>query len=350
MWRSKPPAERGEKPDRRPLGPRAINMHLILLSAILDNAEERHLIDRNPASGRTRAGQGAPTKTDTARHRNGNRGSAVGRRRARPRGCDAPADREAARAAAGDRGDAAAGRPANWRAGRGPVGRHRPGERPHPVRLQDARWLPVGAAAARPETTNWRRSRRSASRPAATTCSAPRAARRQSESNIRNRVLTQGGRTCQRATGRGRGRRLSPTSRHTAAGAPSRRSATPSGASPTEVMAELGHTDPSLALAVYAQAMRMSDEEKLRLRALVDGTLDSLGSRKGQVDVRESPQIATIKSEAGERGENAGLAGERPVSHDTPQTLHMLAMQKVEGSSPFSRSQKNPAQAGFSRL
>jgi hypothetical protein len=66
-------------------------------------------------------------------------------------------------------------------------------------------------------------------------------------------------------------------------------------------MAELGHTDPSLALAVYAQAMRMSDEEKLRLRALVDGTLDSLGSRKGQVNVRESPQIATIKSEAAKR-------------------------------------------------
>ena len=29
-WRSKPPAERGEKPDRRALGARAINMHLIL--------------------------------------------------------------------------------------------------------------------------------------------------------------------------------------------------------------------------------------------------------------------------------------------------------------------------------
>jgi hypothetical protein len=47
--------------------------------------------------------------------------------------------------------------------------------------------------------------------------------------------------------------------------------------------------------------MRMSDEEKLRLRALVDGTLDSLGSRKGQVNVRESPQIATITSEAAKR-------------------------------------------------
>ena len=43
------------------------------------------------------------------------------------------------------------------------------------------------------------------------------------------------------------------------------------GASPAEVMAELGHTSPTLALAVYAQAMRLSDDEQGRLRALVEG-------------------------------------------------------------------------------
>ena len=36
-------------------------------------------------------------------------------------------------------------------------------------------------------------------------------------------------------------------------------------------MAELGHTSPSLALSVYAQAMRMSEDERSRLRALVEG-------------------------------------------------------------------------------
>jgi hypothetical protein len=62
--------------------------------------------------------------------------------------------------------------------------------------------------------------------------------------------------------------------------------------------AELGHTNPSLALAVYAQAMRMSEEESARLRAIVEGSLDRLGSRRGQDNVGESPQTATIESKA----------------------------------------------------
>ncbi len=41
--------------------------------------------------------------------------------------------------------------------------------------------------------------------------------------------------------------------------------------SPAVVMAEMGHTDPGLALRIYAQAMRRDDGEKARLRALVDG-------------------------------------------------------------------------------
>jgi integrase len=38
------------------------------------------------------------------------------------------------------------------------------------------------------------------------------------------------------------------------------------------VMAELGHTDPGLALSIYAHAMRREDGENERLRALVEGT------------------------------------------------------------------------------
>jgi integrase len=41
------------------------------------------------------------------------------------------------------------------------------------------------------------------------------------------------------------------------------------GASPPEVMAEMGHTDPKLALSIYAQAMRRDEGERDRLRALV---------------------------------------------------------------------------------
>jgi hypothetical protein len=37
------------------------------------------------------------------------------------------------------------------------------------------------------------------------------------------------------------------------------------------VMAELGHTDPGLALKIYAHAMRRDDGENDRLRALVEG-------------------------------------------------------------------------------
>jgi hypothetical protein len=36
-------------------------------------------------------------------------------------------------------------------------------------------------------------------------------------------------------------------------------------------MAELGHTDPGLALKIYAHAMRREDGENERLRALVGG-------------------------------------------------------------------------------
>jgi integrase len=37
------------------------------------------------------------------------------------------------------------------------------------------------------------------------------------------------------------------------------------------VMDQLGHTDPKVTLGIYARVMRRSDEERVRLRALVDG-------------------------------------------------------------------------------
>ena len=43
------------------------------------------------------------------------------------------------------------------------------------------------------------------------------------------------------------------------------------GETPPDVMAEMGHTDPALALRVYAQAMRLSEKQRAQLRALVEG-------------------------------------------------------------------------------
>ncbi len=45
-------------------------------------------------------------------------------------------------------------------------------------------------------------------------------------------------------------------------------------------MAEMGHTSPQMALAVYASAMRRDEHENARLKALVEGgQLAVIGSR-----------------------------------------------------------------------
>jgi integrase len=44
------------------------------------------------------------------------------------------------------------------------------------------------------------------------------------------------------------------------------------GEDPGVVMDEMGHADPSLALRIYRQAMRRGEDEKARLRTVVDGT------------------------------------------------------------------------------
>jgi integrase len=50
------------------------------------------------------------------------------------------------------------------------------------------------------------------------------------------------------------------------------------GESPPVVMQELGHTDPALALRIYAHAMRRDEGENDRLRALVNGApIGSIG-------------------------------------------------------------------------
>jgi integrase len=44
------------------------------------------------------------------------------------------------------------------------------------------------------------------------------------------------------------------------------------GEDPGTIMDEMGHTHPALALRIYRQSMRLGEDEKAALRALIDGT------------------------------------------------------------------------------
>ena len=61
-------------------------------------------------------------------------------------------------------------------------------------------------------------------------------------------------------------------------------------------MEQVGHTDPKLALAIYAKAMRRGDDEKARLRALVEG---SDWGQMGTNAVSESSEPTTVDSVSG---------------------------------------------------
>jgi integrase len=56
------------------------------------------------------------------------------------------------------------------------------------------------------------------------------------------------------------------------------------GKDPRYVMAQLGHTDPTVTLGIYAQAMTSNDDDRERLRLLVEGAdlaVDGSGSDIG---------------------------------------------------------------------
>jgi len=65
------------------------------------------------------------------------------------------------------------------------------------------------------------------------------------------------------------------------------------GEDPGVVMDEMGHTDPALALRVYRQAMRCGDDEKVQLRALVEGAEMAVIGRRAPATPSE-----TIEREA----------------------------------------------------
>lgn len=78
---------------------------------------------------------------------------------------------------------------------------------------------------------------------------------------------------------------------------------------PPVVMAEMGHTDPALALRVYAEAMRRGQSEKAELRALVEGA---------EVAV-EGPEVAVGGSQMAVRGSwgSQSESGREPGSPKT---------------------------------
>ncbi len=58
-------------------------------------------------------------------------------------------------------------------------------------------------------------------------------------------------------------------------------------------MDEMGHTDPGLALRVYAQAMRRGEDETSQLRALVEGMVMT---NSGQRDENEVATYSELKA------------------------------------------------------
>jgi integrase/recombinase XerC len=76
------------------------------------------------------------------------------------------------------------------------------------------------------------------------------------------------------------------------------------GEPPPVVMQEMGHTDPALALSIYAHAMRRDEGENERLRALIEGAdlaglVTSDHSEAVEVSVRAEGRQATSRSTSG---------------------------------------------------
>ena len=62
------------------------------------------------------------------------------------------------------------------------------------------------------------------------------------------------------------------------------------GKDPAYVMQQLGHTDPAFTLRVYAHAIRRSEEERARLKALVHGHVWAANGQREPSVGREAPR------------------------------------------------------------
>ena len=298
---------RGERIDRRPLSNSTINRTVALLAQILDVAVEYELIDANPARGRRRL-----LKQDPPRRAYLNSANQI-----------------AALLDAAGQLDATA-RPDRRHVARRPLlatlvfAGLRIGEllelRWRDVDLATG-WLTVGEAKTnagrrrvkiRPALRDELTAHKAASRHSAPShwVFATSRGGRQSQSNVRARVLT--------AALAHANQRLEK------AGEPPLPSLTPHGLrrsfasllyaigeSPPVVMAELGHTDPALALAIYAQAMRRDEGENECLRALVNGHQWAPDGVSGDISGSDRPPTRVRKPALG-----AGFQGTRPAGFE----------------------------------
>ncbi|MGI8864980.1 MAG: tyrosine-type recombinase/integrase [Solirubrobacteraceae bacterium] len=255
--------------EAEPLSARSINMTLTLMAAILDGAVERDLIVRNPAKGkRRRVREREPHRTylETA-EQIAELLEAAGELDRTAREDRRHVERRAIVATltfAGLRiGELCALR---WR----------------DVDLANG-WLQVGEAKTdagrrRVKLRGAARDELLAVRARSTRCGADdyvfatKTGARPSRENVRNRVLTPAAERASEALAAAGypplPDRVTPHSlRRTFASV-----LYALGEDPGVVMDEMGHTDPALALRVYRQTMRRGEDEKARLRALVDGS------------------------------------------------------------------------------
>jgi integrase len=77
------------------------------------------------------------------------------------------------------------------------------------------------------------------------------------------------------------------------------------GEPPPVVMAEMGHADPGLALKVYAQAMRLDEQEQGKLRELVDGGFGHSMDTSGDIRATDATEQQAASAE------NVGFAGQK---------------------------------------
>jgi len=262
----------------------SINKTLTTLSAILETAEERELIGRNPAAGkrrRVRVRKPRRTWLDTASQIEALL-AAAGELDA-----EAPAHKQVARRAMlatlafsglriGELLDL------RWRDVDLAAGRLRVGRAKTEAGQRDVTLLPV----LRDELTALKASGGNVS-PSGYVFGTTKGGQ-QSASNVRTRVLAA---AVRRANDNLAEAEENPLPDHLTPHSLRRTFASvlyAIGRQPPEVMVEMGHTDPSLALRIYAHAMRLDGAEKGRLHALVEGAeLADIGRRADETEAAE---------------------------------------------------------------
>jgi hypothetical protein len=95
------------------------------------------------------------------------------------------------------------------------------------------------------------------------------------------------------------------------------------GETPPVVMAEMGHTDPALALSIYAQAMRRDEGENERLKALVEGAdWAAMGSRTPSLTLSpKTSEPRKRKRSVGKRRNEARPVGFEPTTSASGEAL-----------------------------